>query len=148
VVTFAAEHKWGQYSASVASCQLSLYLCSGQNQRQALGFKGELYGATVVDATLRIYVSRWEEDKALVGVIPLFTLIILTIISGCILHHISSHYQHFQTSSSAIFSYAGLQTMQVLRPIRFLSSGKLQKVRKGFRRQPEQQATNHGNPYQ
>jgi len=89
VITFTCEYKCGQPLA--ASRQLSLYLCSGQYQRQALGFKGDLYGATIVDGTLRLYVSRWEGDRTVVGAISLFPFIILTIIRGCILHHTSSH---------------------------------------------------------
>ena len=72
LITFACEYKCGQ--ALAAPRQLALYLCSGQHQRQALGFKGELYGATVVDATLRIYISRWEEDGTIVcSILFLFT---------------------------------------------------------------------------
>jgi len=74
VVTFACEYKCGQQDTA-ASRQLSLYLCSGQHQRRALGFKADLYGATVVDTTLRIYVSRWEDDDTIVRTIPLFTFI-------------------------------------------------------------------------
>jgi len=69
VVTFATEYKCGSHQDTAASCQLSLYLCSGQHQRQALGLITDLYGATIVDTILRIYVSRWEEDDT-IGVYP------------------------------------------------------------------------------
>ena len=70
VITFTCEYKRGQPLA--AAHQLSLYLCSGQYQRQALGFKGDLYGATIVDGILRLYVSRWEGGQTVVGAISLF----------------------------------------------------------------------------
>jgi hypothetical protein len=74
VVTFACEYKSHKQDIA-ASRQLSLYLCSGQHQRRALGFQTYLYGATVVDTTLTIYVSRWEEDNTIVCTMPLFTFI-------------------------------------------------------------------------
>jgi hypothetical protein len=74
IVTFACEYEYGQQETA-AACQLSLYLCSGQHQRQALGFQGDLYGATIVDKTLTIYVSRWEEDNTIVCPMPLFIFI-------------------------------------------------------------------------
>ena len=75
VVTFAAEYKSGSHQDTAASRQLSLYLCSGQHQRQALGLRTDLYGATIIDTMLRIYVSRWEEDNTVVCTRPLSTSI-------------------------------------------------------------------------
>ena len=73
LITFVCEHKCGH--ALVASRQLALYLCSGQHQRQALGLTGHLYGATIVNALLKVYVSKWEEDGTVVCAIPLFTFL-------------------------------------------------------------------------
>ena len=74
LITFVCEYKLGQPLA--ASCQLALYLCSGQHQRRALGLTGHLYGATIVDASLKVYVSKWEEDETVVCAIPLFTFLL------------------------------------------------------------------------
>jgi hypothetical protein len=54
LIIFVCEYKCGL--ALAASCQLALYLCSGQHQRQALGIKENLFGATIVDSLLTIYV--------------------------------------------------------------------------------------------
>jgi hypothetical protein len=95
VVTFAAEYKCGSSSQqeTAASRQLSLCLCSGQHQRQALGLKTDLYGAQIIDTTLRIYVSRWEEDDTVVCTTVYLFLhpYLLITIRGYILHHSSSH---------------------------------------------------------
>lgn len=64
LITFVCEYKCG--SALAASRQLALHLCSGQHQRQALGIGGDLFGATIVDSSLTIYVSRWEQDGFIV----------------------------------------------------------------------------------
>ena len=74
VITFAVEYKHGLQDTA-ASHQLSLYLCSGQYQRRALGITTNLYGATIVNTTLTIYVSRWEEDNTIVCTLPLSTFI-------------------------------------------------------------------------
>ena len=61
VITFAYEAK--SCDQVSASHQLALYLCSAQYQRKALGFQGQLFGATLVDNTLTVYVSEWKFDK-------------------------------------------------------------------------------------
>ncbi len=124
VVTFACEYKCGQQDTA-ASRQLSLYLCSGQHQRQALGFKTDLYGATIVDTTLRIYVSRWEEDDIIVCTMPLFTFISANNNKG-----VYSHWQHFLSSYSVTSFSATLQTMQPLKLQRSSTSGTLEEARK------------------
>ena len=73
LLTFALEYKCGQ--AQAASRQLSLDLCSGQYQRQALGIKGYLYGATIVDGVLTVFASKWEEDGIIVCGLPFVTFI-------------------------------------------------------------------------
>ncbi|KAI0296766.1 hypothetical protein B0F90DRAFT_1745007 [Multifurca ochricompacta] len=66
VVTFAFEAKSKDNDA--ASRQLTLYLCSAQNQRRALGFEDEpLFGATIVGSILIMYISTWSDDKVVVA---------------------------------------------------------------------------------
>ena len=61
VVTFVAEAKCALFSA--AERQLTLDLCSAQNQRRTLGFNdGNIFGATVVGNTLQTYSSTWIDD--------------------------------------------------------------------------------------
>jgi len=61
VVTFVAEAKCALLSA--AERQLTLDLCSAQNQRRTLGFDdGNIFGATVVKNILRMYSSSWIDD--------------------------------------------------------------------------------------
>ncbi|KAL5504678.1 hypothetical protein ACEPAH_7341 [Sanghuangporus vaninii] len=65
VITFVCEYKVSD--ASAASRQLTFDLCSAQNQRRALGFDdGQLFGATIVGNTMRVYVSEWEGDEVVV----------------------------------------------------------------------------------
>jgi hypothetical protein len=62
VVTFVSEAKCNNTVA--AQRQLTLYLCSAQHQRRALGFDdGRIFGATVVRNTLTMYCSTWEDQK-------------------------------------------------------------------------------------
>lgn len=62
VVTFVLEAKVS--GAETSARQLTLYLCSAQNQRRALGFHdGYVFGATFVGHDFTLYVSRWQEDQ-------------------------------------------------------------------------------------
>jgi hypothetical protein len=77
-MTFASETKCDKPVA--AQRQLMFDLCAAQHQRRALGFEnGEVFGATVVRNTLKMYCSRWlkgdqEGNEKVVRIIYSFKL--------------------------------------------------------------------------
>jgi hypothetical protein len=84
---FASEQRLGEVvtfiSQANSSCavtaerQLTLNLCSAQNQRQSLGFdNGYIFGATVVGNILTMYCSMWEYGKVVRNTISLFISIL------------------------------------------------------------------------
>jgi hypothetical protein len=61
VITFSYEAKCND--ETTASHQLCFYLCSAQNQRQAIGFNDkQLFGAILNGSILKIYASWWDQD--------------------------------------------------------------------------------------